>query len=173
MPKLTQIEQQTLNFLKNYESLIKELENVFDMVHKMLKIIKNEGISHENIEKCTLLMQEYITKIPLVLAVQITTYFKNEAEKMTDEFTLWHASSDVIESLFGKYKQRAASNKLNGVTSLVLSLGLYGQYQQHNDQIKEKTKNALQNVSMADLLTWKQTYLIQNQVVRRRKTFKK
>lgn len=173
LPKLTQIEQQTLNFLKNYESLIKELENVFDMVHKMLKIIKNEGISHENIEKCTLLMQEYITKIPLVLAVQITTYFKNEAEKMTDEFTLWHASSDVIESLFGKYKQRAASNKLNGVTSLVLSLGLYGQYQQHNDQIKEKTKNALQNVSMADLLTWKQTYLIQNQVVRRRKTFKK
>jgi hypothetical protein len=173
LPKLTQVEQQTFNFLRGYESLIKELEHVFEMVHKMLKIIKNEGISQGNIGKCTILMQQYITKIPPVLATKMTTYFKNEAGKITDKHTLWHASSDVIESLFGKYKQRAASNKLNGVTSLVLSLGLYSQFQEPNDQIKENTKKALQEVSMADLRTWKQAYLIKNQVVRRRKVFKK
>jgi hypothetical protein len=93
------------------------------------------------------------TKIPPVLATKITTYFKNEAEKIKDRFTLWHASSDVIESLFGKYKQRAATNKLNGVTSLVLSLGLYSQFQEPNDQVKKNTKKALQEVSMADLRT--------------------
>jgi hypothetical protein len=50
----------------------------------------------------------------------------------------------------------------------VLSLGLYGQFQSQNDNMKVKIKNALKDVSMADLHQWKQKYLIQNQVVRRK-----
>ena len=173
LPKLTEVEQQTFDFLKDYRSLIKELEDVFEMVHKLLKILKNTGISHENIEKCTLLVQQYIMKMPPILVGKINTYFKNEAGKITDKSTSWHASSDIIESLFGKFKQRAATNKLNGVTSLVLSLGLYSRFKEPDDQMKDEIKNALQDVSMADLHTWKRKYLIENQVVRRRKMLKK
>lgn len=172
LTKLTAKEQETFGFLRDYKSIIEELSDVFEMAHKMLKIVKNEGISYENIEKCTDLMQLYGIRIPKVLTVKINTYLKNEKQKLPNETTIWHASSDVIESLFGKFKQRAATNKLNGVTSLVLSLGLYGQFQNQNDQMENKIKKALQDVSMADLSTWKQHYLIQNQVVRRKKMFK-
>jgi hypothetical protein len=172
LPKLTPIEQQTFAFLKDYQSLINDLSNVFEIVHQILKIIKNKGISYENIEKCLFLMKEYTLKIPNILTTKITKYFKDEKEKLTDKAAIWHASSDVIESLFGKFKQRSSTNKLNGVTPLVLSLGLYGQFQDQNAPINDKIKDALQDVSMADLNTWKQKYLIQNQVVRRNKTFK-
>jgi hypothetical protein len=171
--KLTPKEQEVFDFLKDYQKFIKELADVFEMVHKVLKIIKNEGLSYENIEKCLNLMHQYGLKIPTVLTTKINTYFKNEKQKLPNQTTIWHASSDVIESMFGKFKQRAATNKLNGVTSLVLSLGLYGQFQNPNNEMKDKIKGALQDVSMADLHTWKQQYLIQNQVVRRRKTLKK
>ena len=172
LPKLTQVEQQTFRYLKDYESLIRELSAVFKMAHQMLKIIKTKGISYGNIEKCLIIIQDYTPKIPDELIVKIKSYFNNEKEKLPHETTIWHASSDVIESLFGKFKQRAATNKLNGVTPLVLSLGLYGQFQEPDDQIKDKIRNALQDVSMTDLKEWKQKYLIENQVVRRNKTFK-
>lgn len=172
LPKLTQVEQQTFGYLKDYDSLIRELSAVFEMVHQMLKIIKNEGISYVNIEKCLIIIQNYAPKIPDTLIIKIKNYFNNEKEKLPNETTIWHASSDVIESLFGKFKQRAATNKLNGVTPLVLSLGLYGQFQEPNDQTKDKVRNALQDVSMTDLQGWKQKYLIENQVVRRNKAFK-
>jgi hypothetical protein len=172
LPKLTQEEQQTFGYLKDYDSLIRELSAVFEMVHQMLKIIKNEGISYGNIEKCLIIIQNKGSKIPDALIIKIKNYFNNEKEKLPDETTIWHASSDVIESLFGKFKERAATNKLNGVTPLILSLGLYGQFQEPNDQTKDKVRNALQDVSMTDLKEWKQSYLIENQVVRRRKMFK-
>jgi hypothetical protein len=172
MPKMTHVEQQTFVFLKGYKSFIKELADVFDMVNQILKIIKNRGISYENIEKCLLWVKQYTHRVPTILTLKIEHYFKGEKEKLSDETTIWHASSDVIESLFGKFKHRAATNKLNGVTPLVLSLGLYGQFEENNNLKKDKIKNALQAVSMADLNDWKQRYLIDNQVVRRRKMFK-
>jgi hypothetical protein len=52
-------------------------------------------------------------------------------------------------------------------------LGLYSQFKEPDDQMKNKIKNALQDVSMADLHTWKRKYLIENQVVRRKKVLKK
>jgi hypothetical protein len=172
LPKLTQVEQQTFGYLKDYDSLIRELSAAFEMVHQMLKIIKNEGISYGNIEKCLIIIQYKGSKIPDALIIKIKNYFNNEKEKLPDETTIWHASSDVIESLFGKFKQRAATNKLNGVTPLILSLGLYGQFQEPNDQTKDKVRNALQDVSMTDLKEWKQRYLVENQLVRRNKAFK-
>lgn len=41
--KLTPVEQQTFVFLKGFQNLIEELESVFEMTHKMLKIIKTKG----------------------------------------------------------------------------------------------------------------------------------
>lgn len=141
------------------------------MVNQMLKILKNKGISHENIEKCLLLVQQYAPKVSADLTLKMEKYFEREKAKLTDDTTVWHASSDVIESLFGKFKQRSATNKLNGVTPLVLSLGLYGQFDE-NKLDENKIRDALQDVSMADLNNWKHRYLIDNQVVRRNKMFK-
>jgi hypothetical protein len=173
LPQLTQEEQRVFGFLKAYKCIIDELSDVVEMVNKVLKIIKNEGISYKNVQKSIFEIEQYKGKVPESLITKIGAYLKEEQEKLPDKTTIWHASSDVIESLFGKFKERSATNKLNGVTSLVLSLGLYGQFQEGNDTNKDKIKNALQDVSMADLKQWKRLYLLENQVVRRRKKLKK
>ena len=86
--------------------------------------------------------------------------------------TIWHASSDVIESLFGKYKSCKADKPLSGVTPLVLSLCVHTQRDDDKEVRKQDIQNALQSVSMANLSTWKDKHLIENQVVRRKKTLK-
>ena len=166
-------EQETFSFLKDFKQLIKELDNVFEMTNKMLKIIKNKGISYENIAQCTILGEQYSAKIPILLTNKINTYFKEVKEKLPDATTIWHASSDVLESLFGKYKQIASPNKLNGITPFVLSLCVYTNFDAHSKDMADQIKFALENVFMADLKEWKQDNLIDNQVVRRVKTLKK
>jgi hypothetical protein len=171
--KLSLAEQKTFGFLKDFRQLIKELETVFEMTHKMLKLIKNKGISYENIAQCTVLSKQYGARIPTILTDKITVYFEETKDKLPDATTIWHASSDVLESLFGKYKQIASPNKLNGVTPFVLSLCIYTNFDAHNKEMANQIKFALENVSMADLKVWKHNNLIDNQVVRRIKTLKK
>ena len=169
--KLTHIEQKAFFFLKDFKDLIKELESTFEMIHKMLKIIKNKGISYENIDKCLNLGKQY-TSVPLKLMDKIKTYLKETKEILPDATTIWHASSDVIESLFGKYKQIAAPNKLHGVTPFVLSLCVYTHFDEYENDMANQIKFALENVLIADLGKWKRNYLIDNQVVRRKKVLK-
>jgi hypothetical protein len=171
--KLSLDEQQTFGFLKDFRQLVKELETVFEMTHKMLKIIKNKGISYENIAQCAILSTQYSARIPRKLTDKITAYLKEMKDQLPDATTIWHASSDVLESLFGKYKQIDSPNKLNGITPFVLSLCVYTNFDAHSKELSNQIKFALENVSMSDLKVWKHNNLIDNQVVRRRKTLKK
>jgi hypothetical protein len=171
--KLSLVEQETFSFLKDFRDLIKELETVFEMTHKMQEIIKNKGVSYENIAQCTILSKQYSARIPTILTDKIAVYLKETKDKLPDAATTWHASSDVLESLFGKYKQIASPNKLNGVTPFVLSLCVYANFDAHSTEMANQIKFALENVSMSDLKVWKQSNLIDNQVVRRIKTLKK
>lgn len=164
---LNPAEQQIFDWLKTYKNLIIELENTFNLAHLIMKIIKNKGLSHQNIAECVDLMNQSTGKVPAPIITKILTYFEVEKEKLPNDETIWHASSDVIESLFGKYKTTAASNKLNGVTPHVLSLCVFTHFEGQKELIYETVREALQQVSMSDLHDWKHTYLIDNQIVRR------
>ena len=188
MPKLTPIEQQTFACLTAYKSLIDELSEVFEMVNTILKLLKNEGISFENIDKCIEICKKQAMKTPKRVAEKttdknresrlekltqkISQYLTKERIKIPDALTIWHASSDVIESLFGKYKSCKADNPLYGVTPLILSLCVHTHWEDDKEVRQQHIQNALEGVSMANLSTWKGKYLIENQVVRRKKTLK-
>ena len=165
---LNPTEQQIFNWLKTYKNLLIELENTFNLAHSIMKIIKNKGLSYQNIAECVDLTNQFTGKVPARIITKILTYFEVEKEKLPNSETIWHASSDVIESLFGKYKTTAASNKLNGVTPHVLSLCVFTHFEGQKELIYETVRDALQQVSMSDLNEWKHNYLVDNQVVRRR-----
>jgi hypothetical protein len=57
---------------------------------------------------------------------------------------VWHNSSDVLESLFGMYKERKAANTLHGVTPFVLLLSLFAWVDQVGNHINLDCKAALQ-----------------------------
>ena len=185
MPKLTPVEKQTFACLVTYKSLIDELTEVFEMVNTILKLLKNEGLSFKNIDKCIEICKKKAMKTHQTrtketvesclekLTQKISLYLNKERIKIPDALTIWHASSDVIESLFGKYKSCKADNPLYGVTPLILSLCVHTHWEDDKEVREQHIQNALEGVSMANLSTWKSKYLIENQVVRRKKTLKK
>lgn len=173
MPKFSAEEQRVFGWMSQYKTLIAELGCVYDMTESILKILKNQGISFQNIDRCLEICKKQARNLPNVLIEKIKKYLGEEKAKLPDGQTVWNDSSDVLESLFGKYKYRNATNPLHGVTLLVLSLCIYTHFDKDIDQMQPEIKQALEGVSMTDLGLWKMANLFDNQVVRRNKMLKK
>lgn len=171
LPGMSVTEKEAFGWLKSHEALIKEFGSVFEMNESILKILKNNGISVKNIESCILICQKYAPKVPACLIQKIEKYLNDEKLKLPNESTVWNASSDVLESLFGKYKYQAPANPLNGVTPLVLTLCVFTDKKEDQQTLHHQVKEALESISMAKMRAWKDKNLVENQLIRRRKTF--
>lgn len=171
LPSMSEKEQEAFGWLKSHATIIAEFGAVFEMNESVLKILKNEGISVKNIESCILICQKYAPKVPNSLIEKIVKYLNDEKLKLPDRSRVWNASSDVLESLFGKYKYQAPANPLNGVTPLVLALCVFTDKKEDQQTLHHQVKEALESISMAKLKTWKEKNLVENQLVRRRNVF--
>ena len=172
-PRLSAYEQQVFGFLKQYCPLIAQMESVFRMTQSILKKLKQEGIAARTIEECLAICRQFAKNVPQKLSKLIEAYLNATKSKLPKESAVWNASSDVIESLFGKYKNLKASNNLHGVTPLALTLCVITQFGDEDaPALKAEINQAMNKVSMADLKKWKTTHLPENQVLRRNKTLK-
>lgn len=168
-------EQKAYSFLNTHTSIISELSSVFDLVNALLTILKQQGLSHATIAACLDKFTNYkncVYQKMRLLINKIMDYLQTEKQKLPDSKTVWHISSDIIESLFGLYKSRKASNALHGITPFVLTLPVFTKIDPEKAVINIHFKQALESVSMADLKQWNIENLIENQIVRRNKTLK-
>lgn len=168
-------EQRAYGFLNNYKPIIGELGSVFDLVNELLRILKQQGLSYSTIAACmdkfTCYKDCIYHKMRLLIS-KIKAYLETEKKKLPNGKTVWHVSSDILESLFGLYKSRKASNGLHGITPFVLTLPVFTKTDPENAVVNINVKQALESISMADLKQWNIANLIENQIVRRNKTLK-
>ena len=80
---------------------------------------------------------------------------------------LYEVITDIIESLFGKYKERKSPNKLYGVTTQVLFIPLYTKLL--NPQIANdfNFKAVLEEMKMNKIKDWSDENLTPNLVTKR------
>jgi hypothetical protein len=98
----------------------------------------------------------------------ISRYLHGEPAKLTDGKTVWHASGDIMESMFGSYKFKKSKNQLNGITPYVLVLPLLTKMGEGYKPSPVDFKASLEGVFMKDLKTWKEDNLTENLAVKRR-----
>lgn len=173
--KLTDKEKDTFSFIHTYASFIDEFSSVMSCVKSLEQELKHKGLSGDTVLFC----RKYILKELYQgngrmrkLAEDISLYLMQEHAKLLNKELTWNISSDIIESIFGTYKQKRSPNLLNGVTPFVLYLPLHTQI--HED--KRRTfdfKRALEKIYMADIEQWKKINLTDNLVYKRIKTLKR
>jgi hypothetical protein len=98
----------------------------------------------------------------------LSQFLLEELGKLPDTETCWHASSDIIESMFGKFKFRRSKNPLNGVTSYVLLLPLLTKMGAKGKPSRIDFKSSLEHVFMKDLTVWAKNNLTENLAVKRK-----
>jgi len=162
-------------WVNDHREIIEELTMALGTANELLKLLKDNGLSHGTVGKCTQICNTFVkTAVGLsgLWMEAIIGFVKSEGTKLPDNTTVWHMSSDIIESLFGSYKVHKADNGLYGVTPLVLSLPVLTKINAEAKVVKIDFKVALEGTLMDELANWNAIHLVENQVVKRRKILK-
>ena len=165
-------EQNVFAFIKNHIKIIEELHQVTQAIASISLNIKNKGLSIKTIKECFRVIDimndsEYPGVVEISQAFkQYITALKNSLPKQSN---IWHASSDIIESCFGKYKGRMSCNPLDGVTRQVLILPILTKMNTETKMTKINFKHALEMNLLSDLANWSNNNLSENMNIKRKR----
>ena len=172
---LNREEQKVFSFIPKYASFIDEMKDVLQCVNGIQKEIKHNGLSSNTLSKCLSCMKKHLRCInarTVRLTEEIVNYLRIETGKVKPKATAWNASSDIIESVFGTYKQKKSSNPLHGVTGLVLLLPLLSHIKNKEKLNSFSFKSSLENVFLSDIKQWEMDKLTENLASRRKMVLK-
>ena len=172
---LTADEKKTFSFVPRYTSFINELQNVLSCVHAIEQEIKQNGLSHQSSKNCMEYIKRHLStgsKRVLKIAELFAEYLNEETKKLSSAKNCWHASSDVLESIFGVYKNRKSPNSLYGVTTYILFLPLYTRIHKKTKLNHFDFKYHLKSVFIREISKWGKEKLSENQVTKRIKALK-
>ena len=134
--------------------------------------LKTKGLCKKSIQTAIATLDGQSTEDPKVIKfkklfkaylIQYECFVKHTAG-------VYNISSDIIESMFGTYKNMVSQNPLAGVTLLSLELPIHCMSEQ---QISNDMKGALENVFMSHLQQWLDKHSSESQIVKRHDFFNK
>ena len=144
--------------LADYAQLIAQSEAI-------QSCLKTEGLRNDAREALQQHLQPLSTPAPRVAKVteQILDHVEMEAAKLPDNTTRL-ASSDIIESVFGKYKHFTAKGPLKEIGKLVLAIPAFV-----SDLSTHLIKEAMESVRTIDVDDWVSTHLGTSMLAKRRR----
>jgi hypothetical protein len=140
--------QESLKFLKDNQAFIEELIQIEKAFKQTCKILKNDGFGID--QKKSIL--ETLTKLSFdkrsgVFIENIKQYLENLSQKsqaLSQKHLL--CSSDIIESFFGKFKQKINPNSRSGLTEFIFTIANFTK-----PFTQDEVKKALESVKVKDL----------------------
>lgn len=170
--KLNRKEQKMYSFVTEHSSLVDELAEVANCFEMVLEICKNQGLSMATSKECVSIIQrnlmghgERLTK----LGELIIGYFRKETLLLKSETDVHTISSDIIESIFGYFKNRKSPNRMYGVTGFVMALPLHTKLSTLESARNFDFKGALERTHRKELKEWEENNLPENLAVKRSK----
>jgi hypothetical protein len=155
-----------LGWLEDYQQELQFYTQMVEIAHQAFVTVKNLGLTkdskkqfEQNLESLELLPQSQDFK------QKVINYLNEESAKVSDDKT-WLATSDVIESLFGKYKLLTSTSCLKELGKRILTLPLCTL-----SMTGEFVKNALESVSEKDVENWNNDVFGQSALSKRREAF--
>jgi len=165
--------REIFSFIPLHAAFIDELRTVLSCINSIEYEIKHNGLSHKSVKNCRKYIERDLclaNQRMIRMAEQIIDYLKDEVKKLPSSKSCWSASSYIIESIFGVYKNRMADNPLHGITSFVLFLPLHTRIGTSDKVVPFDFKSRLEAVFMSDIDDWKKEKLPENLVHKRIKT---
>lgn len=137
-----------LEWLSNKESFIREMQEIMEVIDKIFSLTKSHGLNKSIVSKCRSFMTSLKTPKGKIFKKEINLYF-NEILNMELPDKKILCTSDIIESVFGKYKMIAGSNTASGITDISLCIPAITS----NLDINE-IQNILESVSTKNVKYW-------------------
>jgi len=140
--------KEELSWISNYSDLIKELTEISNAIKEVEKELKHNGLSESGLKKC----KKTLNKLKVGKAKEfkeiLISRIDQQIQLLPNADRLLF-SSDILESLFGKYKYRVSENPMASITTLMLIIAAFT-----IDLTEEKIKQSIENVKMEDIKKW-------------------
>jgi len=169
-------EQKVFSFIPANASLINELTEVTRCIERIEYICKHNGLSKETVCECRKEIGKHLLcgNLRMIrLGECIIKFIEEEALLIGTDVAVHNNSSDIIESLFGRYKARKSPNKLNGVTPYILFVPIYTKLSKNSIAQKFDFKATLEDKRMWEIDAWAKDNLSQNLMQLRSKRLRK
>ncbi len=140
-----------LGWLVEYEEDISVYSQMLRLVHTAEKQVKNEGLNCKSERTFEENANEIIISSERVrnFKKKVTEFLAEEGAQIPDAQTL-PGTSDIIESVIGKYKNFSAKNSLKEIGKMILTLPLFTGRAKDTGVIRK----ALETVSYKDVEEW-------------------
>ncbi len=173
--RFQQLNEEESNFfqhLPKHTSIIKALSDCLQIAKLISLPFKTKGLSDKTLQNA----RKQITELKKRHGIYLNS-FASHLQGYLDKYQQFlgltngsqvHACSEIIESIFGKYKKKANNYALTGLTNLNLEIPLWGLNQK---QISQMVIQALEQNSISKLKQWKIEFSSENQLVKRNNFF--
>jgi hypothetical protein len=159
--------EQKLGWFKEYNNAIPVYSQMVNLVHLAEKQLSHHGISKNS--SAIFLEETKNQTLPPRLENfkgRINDYLETESSKIPQDDFLW-ANSNVVESIFGKYKIFIEKSPLREISKLILTIPLCtvkitGQF----------IKNAMESTSIKDIERWAGRIFDKSTLSKKRTIFK-
>ncbi len=169
-------EQKIFSFIPANASLIDELSEVTMCIQSIEYICKHNGLSKQTVHQCQKEIERYLlcgSSRMIQLGEHIINFIIKEAMLIGTDVAAHNNSSDILESLFGRYKARKSSNKLNGVTPYILFMPIYTRLTKDSQAKKFDFKATLEDKRIWEIDAWAKKNLSPNLVQLRTRRLQK
>ena len=159
--------QEKLGWLASYKNEIASYAEMIELVQTVQQQVKQEGLSqNSSMDFENSIKDKMLTAPAEQIKKQIIGYLTQEGGKIpAGEILL--GTSDIIESIFGKYKQYTANNPLKEVGKMILTIPLCV-----TKITSQLVKKAMECVSTMDVIEWADQVFGPSALSKRREAFR-
>ena len=157
--------KEKLSWIKEYKKDIKEWRAMLSILDAVKKEVKKNGINkstEDNFKKST----QFLTlKTPRLITVynHSLQYIEKECLNLDEGFL---GCSDIIESIFGKYKNFSGKSPIKEIGRSILTIPAFTRKIN-----SEEVNNAMQNISAQDVIDWQAENIGTSLLTKRKKAF--
>jgi len=139
-----------LSWISNYSELITELSEINHSIKEVEKELKNKGLSKINLKNCKKILEKLESKKGKIFKENLIFKINQQIQLLPKTERILF-SSDILESIFGKYKNRVSENPMASITSLMLIIASF------TSNLNEASiKQSIENIKIADIKKWSQ-----------------
>jgi hypothetical protein len=161
--RTSQEEKPQLQWLKDMEPFILEMNLIISKARQISTVLKNEGLSKKTKKKCLSYLKKCNSGKLLQFKKSMIAYLKENSSQITKYKEKILCCSDVIESTFGKYKNELSKNPMCGITDLVLIIPAFTA-----NLTKEWVSGAIDSCTVRDIQKWNKENLCPSLLTKRK-----
>ena len=136
--------------LLQYQPQLDTYSGILLVYNSAKKLLTQNGLHHQSVTDWLELTRNYPTSPEIQKSIQqVTQYLTTESQQIPEGF-IFPSTSDIIESLFSKYKQFLDSSPFSEINEMILSVCLFT-----TELTTDKILTALENITVNDLNSWK------------------